>query len=92
MLIVALKNWYKARALLARLGLTRSSYFYHRTRLTLENKYPPVRRAMKEAFESTHRCCGYRRLRACMTRHSISISEKGVRRLMKRRPRAQATE
>jgi transposase InsO family protein len=41
---------------------------------------------MKEAFESNHRCYGYRRLRASMTRHSISISEKVVRRLMKQEP------
>lgn len=83
MLIVALKKRYKVPALLARLGLARSSYFYHRARITLEDKYLPVRHAMKEAFESNHRCYGYRRLRACMTRHSISISEKVVRRLMK---------
>lgn len=84
MLIVALKNQYKAPALLARLGLARSSSFYHRARITLEDKYLPIRHTMKEAFESNHRCYGYRRLRACMTRHSISISEKMVRRLMKR--------
>ncbi len=83
MLIVALKNQYKAPALLARLGLARSSYFYHRARITVEDKYLPVRHAMKEAFESNHRCYGYRRLRASMMRHSISISEKVVRRLMK---------
>jgi len=83
MLIVALKNRYKAPALLARLGLARSSYFYHRARITLEDKYLPLRHAMKEAFESNHRCYGYRRLRAYMTRRSISISEKVVRRLMK---------
>lgn len=79
MLIVALKNRYKAPALLARLGLARSSYFYHRARLTLEDKYLPVRRLMKDAFERNHRCYGYRRLRAYMTRHSIPISEKVVR-------------
>jgi len=50
MLIVALKNRYKASALLARLGLARSSYFYHRARIALEDKYLPVRHAMKEAL------------------------------------------
>lgn len=83
MLIVALKNRYKASALLARLGLARSSHVHHRARITLEDKYIPVRHTMKEAFESNHRCYGYRRRRACMPRHSISISEKVVRRLMK---------
>lgn len=82
-LIVALKNQYKPSALLKRLGLARSSYFYHRARITLEDKYLPVRRTMVEIFESNHRCYGYRRLAASLTRHSISISEKVVRRLMK---------
>ena len=64
MLIVALKIRYKTPALLARLGLARSSYFYHRARMKLEDKYLPIRQAMKEAFESNHRCYGYRRLKA----------------------------
>lgn len=83
MLVVALKKRHKVPALLAKLGLARSSYFYHRARITLEDKYLPVRLAMKKAFESNHRCYGYRRLRAYMARHSISLSEKVVRRLMK---------
>lgn len=83
MLIVALKNQYRPSALLMRLRLARSSYFYHRARITLEDKYLPVRRAMVEIFESNHRCYGYRRLAASLTRYSISISEKVVRRLMK---------
>lgn len=41
MLIVALKKRYKTPALLARLGLTRISYFYHRARMKLEDKYRP---------------------------------------------------
>lgn len=61
----------------------RGSYFYHRACIAPEDKYLPIRRAMKEAFESNHRCYGYRRLRACMTQYSISISEKVVRCLMK---------
>ena len=83
MLIVALKNQYRPSALLMRLGLARSSYFYHRARITLEDKYLPVRRAMVDIFESNHRCYGSRRLAASLTRHSIAISEKVVRRLMK---------
>ena len=83
MLIVALKKRYKTPALLARLGLARSSYFYHRARMKQGDKYLPIRQALKEAFESNHRCYGYRRLKAYMKRESISISEKVVRRLMK---------
>jgi putative transposase len=83
MLIVALKNQYRPSALLMRLRLARSSYFYHRARINLEDKYLPVRRAMVDIFERNHRCYGYRRLAASLTRYSISISEKVVRRLMK---------
>lgn len=64
MLIVAQKNLYRPSVLLMRLQLTRSYYFYHRARITLEDKYLPVRRAMVEIFESNHRCYGYRRLAA----------------------------
>jgi putative transposase len=47
------------------------------------DKYLPIRQAMKETVESNHRCYGYRRLKAYMTRDYILISEKVVRRLMK---------
>lgn len=50
MLIVALKRRYKTSALLARLDLARSSYFYHRTRMKLEDKYLSILHAMKEAL------------------------------------------
>lgn len=83
MLIVALTNQYRPSALLMRLRLARSSYFYHRARIGLEDKYLPVRRALVDIFERNHRCYGYRRLAASLTRYSISISEKVVRRLMK---------
>src|SRR5690606_22831063 len=82
-LIVVLKKQYKPPELLIRLRLARSSYFYHRTRISLEDKYLPVRQAMKDAFESNHSCYGYRRLKASMERRSVTISEKVVRRLMK---------
>lgn len=59
MLIVALKNQYRPSALLMRLRLARSSYFYHRARISLEDKYIPVRRAMVDIFERNHRCYGY---------------------------------
>jgi transposase InsO family protein/transposase-like protein len=82
-LIVALKTRHWLPALLMRSGLARSSYFYHRARISLEDKYLPVRCAMKDVFESNHRCYGYRRLRASMARQAMPLSEKVVRRLMK---------
>ena len=65
------------------LGIARSSYFYHRARANLEDKYVTIRRNLTEIFESNHRCYGYRRLQASLARQSVTISEKVVQRLMK---------
>ena len=81
--INALRNLHKVPELLARLRLARSSCFYHRTRIALEDKYLPVRRAMADIFAKNHRCYDHRRLRASLTRQSISLSEKVVQRLRK---------
>ena len=69
--------------LLAQLGLARSSYFYHRTRAAAGDKYVQVRQFITEIFESNHRCYGYCRLQASLTRQDVAISEKVVQRLMK---------
>jgi len=63
--------------------LPRSSYFYHRARLQVADKYVEVRRAMSDIFERNYSCYGYRRMQASLTRQSVNISEKVVRRLMK---------
>jgi putative transposase len=82
-LVDALRNIYRVPELLAQLGLARSSYFYHRIRVGLADKYVAIRRSMTEIFESNHRCYGYRRLQASLARQSVTISEKVVQRLMK---------
>lgn len=58
MLIVALQNQYRPSALLMRSRSARSSYLYHRARISLEDKYLPVRCAMVDILESNHRCYG----------------------------------
>jgi len=63
--------------------LPRSSYFYHRARLEVADKYAEVRRVMTEIFERNYRCYGYRRMHTSLTKQSVNISEKVVRRLMK---------
>ena len=65
------------------MGLPRSSYFYHRARLEVADKYAEVRQAMADIFERNYRCYGYRRIHACLSDQSLNISEKVVRRLMK---------
>lgn len=82
-LVDALKDTYRLPELLAQLGIARSSYFYHRARVNLEDKYVTIRRELTEIFESNHRCYGYRRLQASLARQSVAISEKVVQRLMK---------
>jgi transposase InsO family protein len=83
MLVDALKQTYALPELLAVLGLARSSYYYHRARLLLADKYAGARRVIADIFELNHRCYGYRRMRAALRRRELVISEKVVRRLMK---------
>ncbi|CAN5663402.1 hypothetical protein BH11PSE7_BH11PSE7_20110 [soil metagenome] len=75
-LIDALKEHYGLPELLAQLGLARSSYFYHRARAVVGDKYLNVRQSITEIFASNHRCYGYRRLQASLTRQDLTISEK----------------
>lgn len=64
--------------LLAQLRIARSSYFYHRARICLADKYAAVRHSLAEIFEVNRRCYGYRRLQASLVRQSVIISEKVV--------------
>lgn len=83
MLVDALREEYGLTVLLDRLGLARSSYFYHRSRMRVADKYAEVRRTITEIFESNHRSYGYRRIKASLTRQQVFVSEKVVQRLMK---------
>lgn len=82
-LVDALRQMYTLTELLDEAGLARSSYFYHRARLGVADKYVEVRRTMIDIFERNHRCYGYRRMHASLCRESTGISEKVVQRLMK---------
>lgn len=82
-LVDALRAAHPLADLLAELELPRSSYFYHRGRLELGDKYAAVRAVMADIFQSNYRCYGSRRMHATLARQSVSISEKVVRRLMK---------
>lgn len=83
LLVDALKELYALPELLAQLDLARSSYFYHRARVKVADKYLAVRQTLTDIFELNHRCYGYRRLQASLTRQCVTISEKVVQRLMK---------
>ena len=83
LLVDALKELYPLPELLAQLGLARSSYFYHRARVKVADKYLALRQTITDIFELNHRCYGYRRLQASLARQCLTISEKVVQRLMK---------
>ncbi|MFZ6693915.1 IS3 family transposase [Undibacterium sp. SXout20W] len=83
MLVDALRETYALPELLTKLGLARSSYFYHRARLQLADKYGGVRSTITEIFELNHRCYGYRRIQASLGKQQVFLSEKVVQRLMK---------
>ena len=68
---------------LSELSLARSSYFYHRARLQVADKYGGARRAIADIFEHNHRCYGYRRMQVALSRQCVRLSEKVVQRLMK---------
>jgi putative transposase len=82
-LVDALRSTHALAELLAAVKLPRSSYFYHRSRLELGDKYAAVRAVMTDIFERNYRCYGSRRMHATLARQSVTISEKVVRRLMK---------
>lgn len=82
-LVDALRTTHALPRLLARLGLARSSYFYHRARLRLGDKHAGLRQTITGLFEGNHRCYGYRRIHTALARQQVRISEKVVRRLMK---------
>lgn len=83
LLVDALRSTYTVTELLYELSLPRSSYFYHRARLEVADKYAEVRQAMTDIFERNYRCYGYRRLHASLSVQRVNVSEKVVRRLMK---------
>ena len=55
----ALKELYGLPELLAQLELERSSYFHHRARGKVADKYLALRHGITDIFEQNHRCYGY---------------------------------
>lgn len=81
-LVDALRPDYPLKQLLTELRLARSSYFYHRMREAVPDKYASVRRVITEIFHNNYGCYGYRRIDGMLRRDGLQISEKVVRRLM----------
>mgnify|MGYP003131491589 FL=1 len=81
-MVDALRNAFPLSDLLRNLKLARSTYFYHRMRQTLPDKYAQVRATIRNLFEDNYRCYGYRRIDGALRREGVRLSEKVVRRLM----------
>lgn len=82
LLVDALRGDYALSELIAQLQLPRSSYFYHKARTGVPDKYSEIRRTVTDIFDLNHRCYGYRRVHIALSRSGTRISEKVVRRLM----------
>ena len=81
-LVDALKDPYALPEVFAEPDLVRSSYFYHRARSQIVEKYRGVRRAIADISGLNRRCYGYRRAHASPFKQHVFISEKVVQRLM----------
>ncbi|MBP1872341.1 transposase InsO family protein/transposase-like protein [Ensifer adhaerens] len=91
LLVDALRQIYALPELLTRLEFARSSYFYHRSLLCLDDQYAELRQTIVSLFEANRNCYGYRRIHAALTRRGEQVSEKVVRRLMKQEQLVAAT-
>ena len=67
--------------ILAFLGISKSSYEYHRARLGAD-RHAGLRPLVADAFEAVRRR-GYRAVHAELARRGVRVSEKVVRRLMR---------
>jgi putative transposase len=83
LLIDAMTDTYRVTEIREALGLPRSSYFYHRSRLRLPERYLELRRQLRAAFEENRSVYGYRRLHIVLRRDGAVVSEKVVRRVMR---------
>ena len=81
-LVDTLRNEYPLKELLNRLGIARSSYFYHRKLASIPDKYKELRSLIIRLFDENSRRYGYRRIHGLLEREKTRVSEKVVRRIM----------
>lgn len=82
-MIGSLRNLYRLKDLLKEFGISKSSYCYQAKLMTEGYKYARTSDEVKNIFLEKHRRYGYRRVKCCLQRKGIRLSEKVVRRLMK---------
>ena len=84
LIISALKKKYSILSLLKHLSMSKSSYYYVEQTNKKENKYKTVRTLLKEIFSKNYECYGYIRLHTALKKMGHFLSEKVIRRLMKK--------
>lgn len=82
-IIDALKEQSSLLALLDKLDLSKSSYYYQVKILNGPDKYELLRSKVKLLFEENKKRYGYRRIYGLLKKEGIAVSEKIVRRIMK---------
>lgn len=82
-IVGALKEKYLLQSLLEELNIPRSSYFYQRSSMNRCDNHASLRSQIKEIFYQNKACYGYRRIKQCLNRQGVIVSEKIVRRIMK---------
>lgn len=82
-IVDALRNKYSLPQLLEKLMLSRSSYYYVKSRSYKARKYERLTVRIKELFTENKARYGYRRIHYLLKQENITVSEKVVRRIMK---------
>lgn len=81
--IDALRKTYKVAELIGATGIARSTYFAQRKSMKAGDKYAGLRTRLKDLFDYSYGCFGYRRLHDLLKEEGTILSEKVIRRLMK---------
>ena len=82
-IVDALKSKYSLPALLQKLNLSKSSYYYQESVMHAGDKYHELRRHIRDLFHSNRDVFGYRKLHSLLHNEGTIVSEKVVRRIMK---------
>lgn len=88
MIVTELEQRYPTKSILEVVGLPASTFYYHRSRANVPDRYASVRPLIQDVFDSSYRSYGYRRMQAVLlAQHGIYMSGKTVLKLMRQEGR-----
>lgn len=82
-IIGPLREKYALPMLLTYFHMARSSYYYQQAVMNKPDKYLPFRGQITSVFHENRGVYGYRRIHLALKRKGITLSEKGIRHMMK---------